>query len=253
MRVLPETAAGQYEYQGTTYYFCATRCLDRFRADPAAFLKSEIPRPATEIPAAIYTCPMDPEVRQKGPGACPKCGMALEPEIVAAEEGPNPELVDMTRRFWIAAALSAPVLILGMFGFQPVIQLALATPVVAWAGWPLLERAWASIRNRSPNMFTLIGIGVGTAYIYSAVAVLAPGIFPPGFGSEGDAAPVYFKAASVITALVLLGQVLELRARAWTSGALKSGRSLGPKSAARVSLDGRETDIPLEHALVGDS
>jgi Cu+-exporting ATPase len=254
MRVLPETAAATYEYSGVTYYFCATRCLERFREDPAKFLKPELaPKPTPQTPGAIYTCPMDPEIRQTQPGPCPKCGMALEPEMIQVDEGPNPELIDMTRRFWVAAVLSTPVLILGMLGLQPLIQLALATPVVVWAGWPLLDRGWASIRNRSPNMFTLIGMGVTTAYLYSVVAVLAPSIFPPGFGSENGAPPVYFEAASVITALVLLGQVLELRARSRTGNAIRSLLGLAPKTARRIARDGVETDVPLEDVHVGDS
>jgi P-type Cu+ transporter len=253
MRVLPETAAGKYEYKGITYYFCATRCLDGFRADPESFLKSENAKSKrVESSDVIYTCPMHPEVRQNGPGACPKCGMALEPEMVTAEEEPNPELSDMTRRFWIATGLSLPVLILGMLGLLPALQAILATPVVIWAGWPLLARGWASILNRSPNMFTLIAMGVGAAYTYSIVAVLAPGVFPTGFGMHGGAPPVYFEAASVITALVLLGQVLELRARARTSGAIKQLLGFVPKTARRIDANGNEADIPLEQVHVGD-
>ena len=196
---------------------------------------------------------MHPEIRQNGPGSCPKCGMALEPEMAALDEGTNPELVDMTRRFWISAALSIPVMVLGMLEMRPLLQFALATPVVVWAGWPLLARGWASIVNRSPNMFTLIGIGVGAAYIYSTVAVLAPDIFPKGFVSHGGRPPVYFEAASVITALVLLGQVLELRARARTSSAIKSLLGLAPKTARRIASDGSEADVPLEQVHIGDS
>src|SRR5436190_9145461 len=251
MRVLPETAAGKFDYQGVTYYFCALRCLERFRTNPNAFLKPQAEKAAPE--AGSYTCPMHPEIRQNGPGSCPKCGMALEPEMAALDEGPNPELVDMTRRFWIATALSIPVLVLGMLELQPLLQFALATPVVIWAGWPLLDRGWASITNRSPNMFTLIGIGVGAAYSYSTVAVLAPGMFPHGFTSHGGRPPVYFEAAAVITALVLLGQVLELSARARTSAAIKSLLGLAPKTARRIAADGSEADVPLEHVHIGDS
>jgi Cu+-exporting ATPase len=241
MRVLPDTAAARYDHNGKTYYFCATRCMERFKANPAAFLqlptKSE-PSPASDV---IYTCPMHPEIRQKGPGSCPKCGMALEPEIAQLEEGPNPELVDMTRRFGVAAVLSVPVLILGMMEMQPIVQLILATPVVLWAGWPLLQRGAASIVHRSLNMFTLIAMGVSVAYVYSVIAVFTR-----------TTLHVYFEAAAVITALVLLGQVLELRARAQTSGAIKRLLGLAAKTA-RLVADGRETDIPLEHVHVGNT
>jgi len=182
---------------------------------------------------------MDPEVRQSGPGVCPKCGMALEPEVMSLEEEENPELEDMTRRFWIAAALAVPVVALGMSETLPLIQLTLATPVVLWAGWPLFQRAWASIVNRSPNMFTLIGIGTGTAYVYSLIAVFRE-------------LPIYFEAAAVITALVLLGQVMELRARSRTGIAIKALLGLAPKTARRIAPTGTETDVPLEHIHVGD-
>src|SRR5688572_9312421 len=205
MRVMPETAVAKYDFEGKTYYFCARRCQERFAADPRSFLTAA-PQSAIRISqSAIYTCPMHPEVRQNGPGSWPKCGMALEPEMATEETEENPELKDMTRRFWIAAVFSVPVLILGMLERLPQLQFLLATPAVLWAGWPLFERAWASVVHRSPNMFTLIGMGTGVAYLYSVIAVLFPGIFP-------GPPPVYFEAASVITALVLLGQVLELRA-----------------------------------------
>jgi len=242
MQVMPETAAARYDYKGKTYYFCNPRCAERFKANPDAFLSPvqiEIPGPKSKMPAAIYTCPMHPEVRQNGPGACPKCGMALEPEMVTLEEEANPELADMTSRFWIAAALSAVVLVLGMSERLPVLQWILATPVVLWCGWPLLERAWASVVNRSPNMFTLIGLGTGTAYVYSAIAVPL-------------SLPVYFEAAAVITALVLLGQVLELQARSQTGSAIKTLLGLAPKTARRISPNGSEHDVPIEHVHVGD-
>src|SRR5436190_13921370 len=241
MRVLPETAAARYEYEGKTYYFCAVRCMERFKADPGAFLIAKPPAPPAPS-TTIYTCPMHPEVRQQGFGSCPKCGMALEPEVAQMEEGANPELADMTRRFWVAAAVSIPVMVMAMMQMQPAIQLLLSTPVVLWAGWPLLERGAASVKHRSPNMFTLIAMGVGTAYVYSVVAVLS-----------GSALPVYFEAASVITALVLLGQVLELRARAKTSSAIKSLLALAPKTARLVDAAGRESDIPLDHVHVGNT
>jgi Cu+-exporting ATPase len=242
MRVLPETAVAQLEHDGKTYYFCAVRCMERFKADPSAFLRpQQVEKQQPVSLETIHTCPMHPEVRQKGPGSCPKCGMALEPEIARLDEGPNPELVDMTRRFWIAALLSVPILALGMMEMQPLVQLLLATPVVLWAGWPLFERGVASVVHRSLNMFTLIGMGVGVAYAYSVVAVVL-----------GDL-PVYFEAASVITALVLLGQVLELRARAQTSSAIKKLLGLSPTTARRVSANGNEEDVPLEHVHVGNT
>ena len=248
MQVMPETAAAQYEYKGKKYYFCNPRCRDRFKANPEQFLtpvKLEIPVSKIEISEGIYTCPMHPEVRQHGPGACPKCGMALEAEMATLEEEVNPELVDMTRRFWVAAVLSVPVLVLGMSEMLPAVQFVLATPVVLWAGRPLFQRAWASVVNRSPNMFTLIGLGTGTAYIYSAIALFLPG--------EGlNSLPVYFEAAAVITTLVLLGQVLELRARSRTGAAIKSLLGLAPKTARRRLPSGTEEDVPLDHVHVGD-
>src|SRR5438132_6455997 len=237
MNVMPETAAGKFDYKGKTYYFCGIRCLERFRANPDQFLapaKIETPKPG-----AMYVCPMDPEVRQAGPGICPKCGMALEPEVATLEDEKHPELDDMTRRFWIAAVLSLPVLILGMLGVMPAVQGLLATPVVLWAGWPLLQRAAASVVNRSPNMFTLIGIGTGVAYVYSVIAVVA--------GLD-----VYFEAAAVITALVLLGQVLELRARSRTGAAIKALLGLAPKTARRLLPNGSEEDVSLDQVQVGD-
>ncbi|HXF15486.1 MAG TPA: heavy metal translocating P-type ATPase [Burkholderiales bacterium] len=241
MRVLPETAAAQFSYNGKTYYFCNPRCRDRFQSDPESFLspgsKPEPPKSDT-----IYVCPMHPEVRQMGPGICPKCGMALEPEIAKADEGPNPELLDMTQRFWIAAVVSVPVMVFGMLEIVPVLQLFLASVAVLYAGQPLLQRGWNSVVNRSPNMFTLIGIGIGTAYVYSAVAVFA----------TASQLPVYFEAASVITALVLLGQVLELRARSRTGSAIKSLLGLAPKTAHHVTAGGGEMDEPLELVKVGD-
>jgi len=242
MRVLPLTAAARYDYEGKTYYFCTVRCLERFKAGPQTFLGASPDPPPAASATVIYTCPMHPEVRQQGFGSCPKCGMALEPEVAQLDEGMNPELVDMSRRFWIAAAMSIPVMVLAMMEMHPTIQLLLSTPVVLWAGWPLLERGAASVKHRSPNMFTLIAMGVGTAYVYSVVAVLA-----------GSGLPVYFEAASVITALVLLGQVLELRARAKTSSAIKSLLALAPKTARRVDTAGQESDIPLEHVHMGNT
>ena len=266
MRVTPESAAARFDYGGKTYYFCAARCMERFKADPAAFLQPQPSEPPPAAPDVIYTCPMHPEVRQKGPGACPKCGMALEPEMAQLEDGPNPELVDMTRRFWVAVALSIPVFVLGMSDLipgQPLqqvipmrtlawVQLVLATPVVLWAGWPFFVRAWQSIVNRSLNMFTLIGLGVAVAYLFSLIAVVVPGIFPPSFRDHHGNVPVYFEAAAVITTLVLLGQVLELRARSQTGQAIKALLGLAPKTARRINHDGNEEDVPLDHVHVGD-
>src|SRR5437762_7617042 len=212
MKVMPETAAARYEYQGKTYYFCNPRCLERFQKNPEQYLAPS----NSDDPKRIYVCPMDPEVRQVGPGICPKCGMALEPEVASLEDEENPELVDMTRRFWISAVLSLPVLMLGMAEVFPFAQLILATPVVLWAGRPLFERGWSSIVNRSPNMFTLIGLGVGAAFIYSVASLIMSLPY------------VYFEAAVVITTLVLLGQVLELRARSRTGAAIKALLGLTP-------------------------
>jgi Cu+-exporting ATPase len=257
MKVMPETAAGSHEYKGRIYYFCSPRCVERFRANPEQFLvppKSAIRNPRSEIPPSIYTCPMHPQIRQAGPGACPICGMALEPEMVTAEDEENPELTDMTRRFRIGVALSVPVLFLGMSERLPLMQLLLATPVVIWAGWPLFQRGWASIVNRSPNMFTLIAIGTGTAYIYSVIAALFPQVIPspPAEGGEAFHIPIYFEAAAVITTLVLLGQVLELRARSRTGAAIKALLGLAPKTARVLLQEGSERDTPLDQVQPGD-
>jgi Cu+-exporting ATPase len=272
MEVDPSTAVGSHRHAGRTYYFCSTWCRDKFKENPAAYL-GEVPAarapssPGT-TPLAGYTCPMHPEVRRPGPGACPICGMALEPLAVTLDEDEtDPELVDMTRRFWAGLALTAPVFLLGMSEMIPAagdltralsgrtlnwIQLVLSTPVVLWAGWPLLARAWASAVNRSPNMFTLIGIGTGAAYLYSAAAALLPGIFPPSFERPGGGLAVYFEAACVITVLVLLGQVLELRARGRARGAIRTLLSLAPRTARLVREDGTEHDVPLAQVEPGD-
>src|SRR5687768_11655672 len=259
MTVDPATPL-RMDHAGTTYYFCAPSCLAKFQADPGKYLAPKTAPPPTMAELdAIYTCPMHPEVRQKGPGACPFCGMALEPAMVTLDEGPNLELIDMTRRFWIAAALGLPVMAFAMaemmaptFAAAPLrwagravdwIQLALATPVVLWAGWPFFTRAWDSIVNRSPNMFTLIGLGVGAAYAYSVAATVTPGVFPDGFRMHGRVEP-YFDTAVVITALVLLGQVLEIRARSRTSSALKGLLGLTPRTA-RLVLGLVENDVPI--------
>jgi Cu+-exporting ATPase len=302
MTISPDDAVGHLDHKGQTYYFCSQSCLDQFRATPEAFL-GERPAATPSTHADMqreYTCPMDPEVRQKGPGACPKCGMALEPvdfapvtktewtcpmhpEVVRDEPGScpicgmaleprtvtleekNPELEDMTRRFRWSAVITAPILAFMVSEFlpgQPLqrvvphgwlnwIQLVLATPVVLWGGWPFFVRGWASVVNRHLNMFTLIALGVGAAYAYSVVATLAPGLFPDSFRMMGEVA-VYFEPAAVIVVLVLLGQVLELRARSQTSTAIRNLLGLAPKTARRVEPDGTERDVPLEDVLVGN-
>ncbi len=290
MTIDPAKAAGSSEYKGRQYYFCSKGCKTKFDADPEKYLAP----PAAAAPAhshaghgsqqaarteaapapagnVEYTCPMHPEIVQIGPGSCPICGMALEPRTVSLEDAPNPELVDMTRRFWIAAALTLPVFVLAMSDMLlgpglggrldlrtvNLIALVLTTPVVWWAGWPFFERMWASIVNRSPNMFTLIGMGVGAAYFYSAAAALTPEIFPDGFRMHG-AVETYFDTAAVITVLVLLGQVLELRARNQTSSAIRNLLGLAPKTARIIipagpaGRDGAEHDIPLSDVHVGD-
>jgi Cu+-exporting ATPase len=331
MTVDTATAAGKFDYEGETYYFCHPNCLRKFSAAPQEYLTkapqfaamsqpmvqlgarpgspplTTIARQQTEpriiLERAQYTCPMDPEVSQPGPGACPKCGMALEPAIpttpatkteyvcpmhpeiardepgscpicgmaleprvITLEEEENPELKDMKRRFWVSVALAAPVLFLAMSEMipgQPVqhalsprlltfIQFALATPVVLWGGWPFFERGWASIVNRSPNMFTLIGIGTGAAWFYSVIATFLPNIFPASFRGHGGEVAVYFEAAAMITTLVLLGQVLELRARSRTSGAIKMLLGLAPKTARIIRPNGAEEDIPLDQVHPGD-
>jgi P-type Cu+ transporter len=255
------------EYRGETYYFCSPGCLERFEQDPEQYLDGEkrMEADASADPDVIYTCPMHPEIRQRGPGACPICGMALEPAMVTLDEGPNVELIDMTRRLWLAVVFGFPIMAFAMLQMLAPrtahdllaprlaswIQLALATPVVLWAGWPFFERAWQSVGNRSPNMFTLIGIGVGAAYGYSAVATIAPGVFPAGFRMHGAVEP-YFDTAVVITALVLLGQVLEIRARSGTSAALKGLLGLAPSIAHRLAASG-EHDVPVADIRIGDT
>ncbi len=261
MSVEPAKAAGSYEYGGKKWYFCGLHCLEKFRNDPQRYTGEkaavELHAMAAAAPrGAAYTCPMHPEIVRNGPGACPICGMALEPMVATLDDQGNPELDDMQRRFWISAALTASVLLMamgGMFGAQLFahgtetwIELLLATPVVLWGGWPFFERAWASVVHRSPNMFTLIAIGTGTAYLYSVAAALFPALFPDSFRGHGGVVAVYFEAAAVITTLVLLGQVLELRARGQTSSAIRSLLELAPKTARVVGTNGAEEDIPLE-------
>lgn len=281
MTVNPESAAGSVEHQGTTYYFCSTHCVHKFQKAPGEFLDAGEPlngdqhehdrrdrKAMIENESATYTCPMHPEVVQAGPGTCPKCGMALEPMQPTAEEGPDPELISMQHRFWIAALLTLPIFLIAMAGLIPStslmkllhenmgvlnwVQLLLATPVVLWCGWPFFDRAWLSVINRSPNMFTLIAIGVGAAFLYSLAVTIAPGIFPVGFRNASGAIEPYFDSAAVIVVLVLLGQVLELRARSQTGAAIRSLLGLAPKTARVVREDGSEEDIPLGHVHVGD-
>ena len=288
MTVDPATAEWQYEHAGKNYYFCSRMCYEKFSVEPEPFLKPQFvslgglrAKPQLGPPMDMshmrstnmlapsrsqeYFCPMDPEVVSDKPGACPKCGMALEPRVVSLEEAENPELVDMKRRFWICLALTIPVFLLAMSEMipgQPVhhalghasviwIQFVLATPVVLWGGWPFFQRGWASLVNRSPNMFTLIALGTGTAFLYSIVATLVPDIFPPSFRSQSGEVAVYFEAAAVITTLVLLGQVLELQARSQTSSSIKSLLGLAPKTARVIRSNGTEEDISLEFVVVG--
>ena len=265
MTVDPAKTPHKMEHAGRRVFFCSAGCKARFAADPARYLDARAAEaPKTAPTGTIYTCPMHPQIRQPGPGFCPLCGMALEPATVTAESGPSPELADMTRRFWIGLVLTAPVFALEMGGHLtgPMmllsrqssnwIQLALATPVVLWAGWPFFVRGWASIVSRSLNMFTLVAMGVGVAWAYSLVAALGPQVFPPAFRDASGAVPVYFEAAAVITVLVLLGQVLELRAREQTSGAIRALLELAPKTARRVRDGGADEDVTLDLVQVGD-
>jgi Cu+-exporting ATPase len=264
MSVDPHTAKHRTEHGGQPYYFCSAGCLAKFQADPARYTGGRPAVAEAVDEGAIYTCPMHPEVRQVGPGSCPICGMALEPVVATAETGPSAELVDMTRRFWIGLVLTLPVFMLEMgghlFGITERIgqqnanwaQLALATPVVLWAGWPFFERGWHSVVSRNLNMFTLIAIGTGAAWAYSVVATVAPGLFPATLRAHNGAVPAYFEAAAVITVLVLLGQVLELRARDSTGGAIRALLDLSPKTARRIQPDGGEEEVSLEQIQVGD-
>ena len=263
MTVDPATSKHRHEHHGETFHFCSNGCRTKFAAAPAKYLEKREPPP--EMPAGtIYTCPMHPEVRQEGPGTCPICGMALEPDIVSLDDAPNHELADMTRRFWIGALLATPVVVLEMGGHlvgghglvDPTlsnwIQFAFATPVVLWAGWPFFVRGWQSLQTRNLNMFTLIAMGTAVAYIYSVVATVVPQAFPAAFRGHSGAVAVYFEAAAVITVLVLLGQVLELRAREATSGAIKALLRLAPKTARRVGSDGHDHEVEIDQLSVGD-
>src|SRR3954452_1430946 len=245
MAVDPATSQHRFDYRGETYHFCSAGCRAKFVANPQTYLDKSSPR--ANVPAGtIYTCPMHPQIRQAGPGNCPICGMALEPEVASLEAPPNAELADMTRRFRAGLVLALPPVVLEMGGHlvgghgwvdQTVsnwIQLVFATPVVLWAGWPFFVRGWQSLLTRNLNMFTLIAMGTGVAYVYSVIGTLAPESFPATFRGHGGAVAVYFEAAAVITVLVLLGQVLELRAREATSGAIKALLQLAPKTARRI-------------------
>ncbi|WP_073140539.1 heavy metal translocating P-type ATPase [Muricoccus roseus] len=267
MKVDPTTSKHRLEHAGTTFHFCSAGCRTKFEADPGRYLEPKKAAPAP-VPrkGAIYTCPMHPEIRQEGPGSCPICGMALEPLEITAEAEPSHELTDMTRRFWIGLALTLPVVILEMGGHIPGlglhhlvpprtsvwIQFLLATPVVLWAGWPFFVRGWQSVVNRSLNMFSLIALGTGAAYLYSLVATFAPGAFPEGFRGMDGTVAVYFEAAAVITVLVLLSQVLELRAREQTGGAIRALLNMAPKTARRLREDGEDEEIPLAEVQAGD-
>ena len=291
-------SAHRIERSGLTYLFCSNGCREKFRAHPDQYVRNR--RETVAAPSAptaesagkptahacdthpddatgscavlsppagtLYTCPMHPEIRRSEPGSCPICGMALEPVQPAAQVESNPELRDMTRRFWVGAALAVPLLFLDMGAHiralnlhhyvPPLvsawIQFALGTPVVLWAGWPLLQRGWDSVRRRSLNMFSLIGLGVSASYLYSLVALFAPDVFPESLRRAGGVVPVYFEAAAVITVLVLLGQVLELRARAATGGAIRALLNLAPKAARRIRPDGSDEEVPLETVQLGD-
>jgi Cu+-exporting ATPase len=269
MKVLPQKAAASTKRAGRNWYFCSQGCKAKFEANPGKYdgsvLRVSEPKTSTASTASQYTCPMHPEVISSKPGACPKCGMALEP-VAATESTANPELVSMKRRFWISAALTLPLLAIMVSDILPGrplqdllegsllgwIELALATPVVLWGGWPFFDRGWASVAHRSPNMFTLIAMGSGAAYLYSLAAVVAPDLFPAGFRDHSGNLGLYFEAAAVITVLVLLGQVLELRSRSQTGGAIQALLGLAPKTARRIFPRGKETDVPLINVAVGD-
>ncbi len=273
MSVRPgQAAGGSATHHGSTYHFCCSHCREAFEAKPISFLegrarKASVPRPSAEYDRPVeYTCPMHPEIVRIGSASCPICGMDLEPTTVTAEEGPSPELQSMTQRFWVSLALTIPVFVVGMSEMipgQPIqsfapewalnwFQFLIATPVVLWGGWPFFVRGWASLVNRSLNMFTLIAIGTGAAFAFSAFALFFPGLIPRGFASHDARIPIYFEPAAVITTLVLMGQVLELRARQATTGAIKALLGLAPKTACRVAIDGQEEEVPLAEIQVGD-
>lgn len=265
MTVDPDRTAHHAGHEGREHHFCSAGCRTKFLADPERYLGERAQASVEAAPGTFWTCPMHLEIHQDHPGSCPICGMALEPEMVGADAGPSEELIDMSRRFWIGLALAVPVFLLEMVGhlvpgFHHILsmkaaiwlQAALATPVVLWSGWPFFERGWNSIRTRNLNMFTLIAIGVGVAWAYSVVATLVPSVFPPTFRRDDGVVAVYFEAAAVITVLVLLGQVLELRARDRTSGAIKALLNLSPKTARRLMPDGDEEEVSLDLIAAGD-
>ncbi|MCD6044018.1 MAG: copper-translocating P-type ATPase, partial [Burkholderiales bacterium] len=256
MTVDPATAAGHVDYQGKTYHFCSQHCVHAFKADPGKYLSGKA-RPAEPVsPGAQYTCPMHPEIVQVGPGSCPKCGMALVPMGGAADD--DSELRDLTRRLWVSAFLSAPLVVLAMapmLGFEhlrfPWLEFVLATPVVLWGGWPFFRKFWLSLKNRSPNMYTLIGLGVALAYVYSVVALFVPGLFPAEFRMHGGEVGTYFEAAAVIVTLVTVGEVMQLRAMGETSQAIRQLLALAPNTALRIEGD-QEREVPLAEVRVGD-
>jgi len=264
MKVSPDSAAGRYDHKGKTYYFCSKGCETKFKAQPEKYLN---PVTLQDLPQDVeYTCPMHPQIVQIGPGSCPICGMALEPRKITLDDTPDHELLDMRRRFWISAALTVPVFVLAMAEMLPDfhsyvspyqsiwIQFLFTTPVVFWGGWPFFQRAWASVRNVSPNMFTLIAIGTGAAYLLSIAALFFPELFPASMRSAHTGlVSAYFESAAVITTLVLLGQVLELRARSQTSSAIKELLRLAPETATRIRTDGSEENIDLNDVHVGDT
>lgn len=265
MKVKIDGAKNTTVHEGQTYYFCSSKCLQKFTAEPVRYLKpEEAPEAPPVAPGTIFTCPMHPEIRQVGPGSCPICGMALEPAEISLDDGPNEELLDMKRRLWIGGALAVPLVVLDMgghlfdlhgllpHGLMPWLMLALATPVVLWAGWPFFVRGWQSVQTGHLNMFTLIALGTGVAWAYSVVATIAPGLFPPGLRGADGAVPVYFEPAAVIVVLVLVGQVLELRARDATGGAIKALLGLAPRTALRVDTAGNDTEVAIDQIAVGD-
>ncbi len=265
MKVKIDGAKNTVVHEGQTYYFCNPKCLQKFTADPVRYLKPQEAPPAQPVAAdTIFTCPMHPEIRQVGPGSCPLCGMALEPAEISLDDGPNEELLDMTRRLWIGGALAVPLVALDMgghlfdlhrllpHGWMPWLLMALATPVVLWAGWPFFVRGWQSVRTGHLNMFTLIALGTGVAWAYSVIATLAPGLFPAGLRAADGLVPVYFEPAAVIVVLVLVGQVLELRARDATGGAIKALLGLAPRAALRVDAHGNDAEVAIDKIMVGD-
>jgi P-type Cu+ transporter len=253
MTIAPADAVGRVEHGGKTYYFCSDTCLKAFQADPGKFLATPRGAAPTASASTQWTCPMHPEIVRDQPGSCPICGMALEPRTVSLDEGPNPELADLSRRFWISTALTVPLLVGAMGGFIPQwLELTLATPVCLWGAWPFFVRGWQSVLTWNLNMFTLIGLGVAVSYGYSVVATVLPDLFPAGFRDESGDVGVYFEVAGVIVTLILLGQVLELRARSQTGAAIKKLLGLAAKSARRLRDDGAEEDVPLEAVHVGD-